>query len=140
MSAVDDNETQAVLDTVLAGAKDLIPISPFRDETTLKAWLGRKIVAELRDKVPQRVWETKFCDLTGHSDTGINVEILSGTFFGIKAFLGGLIGMKSAGLDISFPVYSTSRVTIALGAGRVYDFSDFSQAKNVLVASARFTL
>lgn len=104
--------------------------------------LARALGHWLRQKVPERLLEAMWVDLEGNRDRGISVRIYEKPlprWPAFKARLGGLLGLKSYGLDVSMEVYKTaSGAHVSLGIGAVATYQDYTKFKPVASIAVRF--
>lgn len=104
---------------------------------------------KIAEKFPGRVNAARWIEVGPHkgegsfADKGWFITVREAPLLGmskLKVQLGGLIGMKSAGVAVQVPVWSRDRVTVQVGAGLVTPYANFGDIRVVGVASLRVRL
>lgn len=104
--------------------------------------LARAFGHWLKAKMPDRASESMWIDLEGNRDKGVSVRIWEKPlpkWPAFKARLGGLIGLKTYGADLSVEVYQTSAgAHVSIGVGAVAPYADYKKFSPVATLSVRF--
>lgn len=125
----------------------------FRDEETLAKKAAEWLVEKFPDTFNHATWVSiKKPDLEdlanggeGWKDKGLEIKIFRKEISKTKKFFlqfGGLVGLRSAGLNISAPVYTSELgVVISIGFGAVSPYDGFGKdIKPVISFSAKIPL
>lgn len=150
-------ENTAVVDYEGAQAEleQLVPswALSFRDTETVAKKAAEWLVEKFPNMFDHSTWvslqkvdlDNFMVDGEGFRDNGLQVKIYQKQLSKVKKFtlqFGGLFGFKSAGLNISAPVYTTSYgMVVAVGIGVVSPYADFGKdIKPVISFSAKVPL
>lgn len=104
--------------------------------------LARAFGSWLRTRFPDRLAEAMWVTLEGDHDKGFEVRIYErklARWPSLKARLNAMLGIKTAGFDVSVDVAKMANgATVAIGAGVVAPYSNLKELAPVAVLSVRF--